>query len=282
MNELHELVARAGANDSVRHVDERFPERPLTLWSARPRQHHPEMPVLFVLHGANRNANDYRDYWLKLVDEAGILAVSVEYSKEHYPGLRWFNYGNLLDDAGQPLPRAQSTYGIVERLFAALQAEGLTTARRYGLFGHSAGGQFVHRAIAAGFRDNVAVAIAANSGSYAMPDPDIRFPYGLGGIGIDADSLRRILAYRLTVMIGTEDLDNTSDAFPKEPEAMLQGDTRVARAHRYIARAREIADELGARCAWSLVEVPGVGHDGPKMSEFTAPIAAAALYAAIG
>ena len=281
MNELHKLVGHAGANDGVPYIDARFPGRPLKLWCARPRQHYPDMPVLFVLHGANRNANDYRDYWLPLVDEAGILAVSLEYSKEHYPGLRWFNYGNLLDDAGQPLPRVESTYGIVERLYAALQAEGLTTTKRYGLFGHSAGGQFVHRAISAGFRDNVAVAIAANSGSYAMPDPDIGFPYGLGAIGIDAESLRHILAYRLTVMIGTEDLDNVSDAFPKEPEAMLQGGTRVARAHRYIARAREIADGLGARCGWSLVEVPGVGHDGPKISEFTAPIAAAALYAAI-
>lgn len=280
MNELRKLVERAGANDDVPYVDTGFPDRPLKLWSARPRRHYPDMPVVFVLHGANRNANDYRDFWLPLVDEAGVLAIAPEYSKEHYPGLRWFNYGNLIDDAGQPVPRAESTYAILDRIFAALVADGLTTTRRYGLFGHSAGGQYVHRAVSAGFRDNVAVAIAANSGSYAMPDPEIGFPYGLGKLGIDSGDLRRILAWRLTVMVGTEDLDNTSDAFPKEPEAMLQGSTRYARAHRYITRAREIADALDARCGWSLVEVKGVGHEGGKISEAAAPIVAAALYAA--
>jgi hypothetical protein len=280
MNELRKLIERAGANDAVPYIDPKFPDRPLKLWSARPQHHHPDMPVVFVLHGANRNANDYRDFWLPLVDEAGILAIAPEYSKDHYPGLRWFNYGNLIDDAGEPLPRAESTYAIIERIFAALRSEGLTTAHRYGLFGHSAGGQFVHRAISAGFRDNVAIAIAANSGSYAMPDLDIGFPYGLGKLGITEDSLRRILAWRLTVMVGTEDLDNTSDAFPKEPEAMLQGSTRFERAHRYIGRARDIADGLGARCGWTLVEVQGVGHEGGKISAVSAPIAAAALYAA--
>jgi hypothetical protein len=280
MNELRRLVARDGANDDIAYLDAGFPDRPLKLWSARPRRHYADMPVLFVLHGAARNANDYRDYWLPLVDEAGILAIAIEYSKEHYPGLRWFNYGNLIDDAGLKLPRADSTYAIVERLFAALQAEGVTSTRHYGLFGHSAGGQFVHRAISADFRGNVAVAIAANSGSYAMPDLGTDFPYGLGKIAIDAASLRRILAYRLTVMIGAEDLDNTSDAFPKEPEAMLQGVTRFARAQRYIERAREIADQLDARCNWTLVEVPGVAHEGGKMSAVAGPIAAAALHAA--
>jgi len=279
MTTLRKLIEHAGANDGVPYVDAMFPDRPLTLWSARPQQHDPDMPVLFVLHGANRNANDYRDFWLKLVDEAGILAIAPEFSKEHYPGLRWFNYGNLLDDAGQKLPRTESTYGIIERMFTALREADVTRTRRYGLFGHSAGGQFVHRAVSAGFRANTAVAIAANSGSYAMPDPQVGFPYGLGGIGVDADELRRMFAYRLTVMVGIEDLDNTSDAFPKEPEAMLQGDTRFARAHRYIGRAREIAEGLGARCRWSLVEVAGVGHEGDKISSASAPIAAAALYA---
>ena len=280
MNELRKLVGQAGANDDVVYVDPKFPQQPLRLWSARPRRHHPDLPILFVIHGAARNANDYRDYWLPLVDEANILVIAPEFSKVAYPGLRWFNFGNLQDDAGAANPIEDSTYGIVERLFGAAQAAGLTSTSHYGLFGHSAGGQFVHRAISAGFRGNTAIAIAANSGSYAMPDPDIGFPYGLGGLGLSRGDLLEILSYRLTVMAGTEDLDSTSDTFPKEPEAMLQGPTRFARAHRYIERAREMSNGLDGRCGWSLVEVAGVAHDGQKISEAAAPIAAAALHAA--
>ena len=46
---------------------------------------------------------------------------------------------------GTPNPRQEWTFGIVERLFDLLLAQGITTWQRYGLFGHSAVGQFVHR-----------------------------------------------------------------------------------------------------------------------------------------
>ena len=51
-----------------------------------------------------------------------------------------------------------------------LRAQGITTTRRYGLFGHSAGGQYVHRMLSFGYREHVAVAVSANAGTYAMPD----------------------------------------------------------------------------------------------------------------
>ena len=51
------------------------------------------------------------------------------------------------------------------------------------LFGHSAGGQFVHRMLSFGFRDRVAVAVSANAGTYAMPDLSTPWPFGLGETG---------------------------------------------------------------------------------------------------
>jgi hypothetical protein len=59
---------------------------------------------------------------------------------------------------GTPNPRQEWTFGIVERLFDLLLAQGITTWQRYGLFGHSAGGQFVDRMLSFAFRDRVAVA----------------------------------------------------------------------------------------------------------------------------
>ena len=81
------------------------------------------------------------------------------------------------------------------RLFAALREQGLTRRQRYGLFGHSAGGQFVHRMLSFGFRDRVAVAVSANAGTYAMPDLEIAWPFGLGETGLDADTLRPLLEF---------------------------------------------------------------------------------------
>jgi poly(3-hydroxybutyrate) depolymerase len=278
MIDLHALIAHPGANE-ITYVDPQFPLRPLTLRSARPHQSAPDTPVVFVHHGRGRNGDDYRNYWLPLVDEANILVIAPELSEASFPEARWYNHGNLLDDAGLPNPLDASSYAIDERIFAALRAQGVTRRRRYGVFGHSAGSQYVHRMLALGYRTNVAAAVAANAGTYSMPALDTRFPFGLGGIGLTDADLRMFLQFRLTVMAGTHDTDATAEHFPNDPASMLQGGTRLERAHRFIANARAIGERLGIHCNWTLIDVPGVAHEGDKMSAAAAPILAAALHA---
>ena len=273
MTDWRALVAQPGANDTEYH-DPGLPGRPITLRSVTPRGWTPAMPVLFVHHGVLRNGGDYRDFWLPLVDAAGLLVVAPEFSAESFPGSPWYNFGNREDAAGQAKPKEQWTYGVDGRVHAGLQRAGLAHAGRFGLFGHSAGGQFVHRMVSLGFTDGVAAAVTANAGTYAMPDLGTPFPYGLGGTGVGDDALRTLLRFPLTIMAGTDDLDTASEHFPKEPPAMAQGPTRYARAHAYAAAAKR----HGAPCAWSIVDVPGVGHDGERMSAAAAPLLAAALH----
>ena len=47
---------------------------------------------------------------------------------------------------------------------------------------------------------------------------------------------------------------------------MRQGATRHERAHNYVRAGHAAADALGARCAWTVINVPDVGHDGERMS----------------
>jgi hypothetical protein len=63
------------------------------LHAARPRDYHVGTPVLFVHHGVGRNGRDYRDYWLNLVDKAGILAVSIEFPEVSFPEHLWYHFG---------------------------------------------------------------------------------------------------------------------------------------------------------------------------------------------
>jgi hypothetical protein len=269
---LKALVEKAGANDSIEYIDPHFPERPLFLWSARPKAWHPGMPVIFAFHGAARNADVYRDYWLPVIEDVGALVIAPEYRQDHFPGPRWFNFGNLHDDNGEALPRRESTYGIVPRLYAALQDAGLTTRPTCAIFGHSAGSQYVQRSLSAGFTGNVGMAIAANAGTYGMPTLSTRYPYGLGGIGVDEPSLLKLLEFPLVVMAGMLDIDAGDPTFPKEPEAMVQGGTRYERAHRYFDDARKAADVRHAPFGWSMVDVAGVGHEGAKITVAAAEI----------
>ena len=104
MTDLSRLVDAPGAH-SLPYVDPAFPERPLVLHAARPRQFAADTPVLFVHHGVGRNGAAYRDYWLELVDEAGILAIALEFPEASFPEYLWYHFGNLHDEAGTPNPR---------------------------------------------------------------------------------------------------------------------------------------------------------------------------------
>jgi poly(3-hydroxybutyrate) depolymerase len=276
--DLQELVARPGANSLGWH-DSAFPGQTLFLHAARPPQYTPRTPLLFVHHGVGRNGAAYRDYWLPLVEQHDLLAIAIEFPEDSFPDYLRYHFGNLHNEDGTPNPREQWTYGIVPRLFDLLRLAGVTNRERYGVFGHSAGGQFVHRMLSFGFRDRVAVAVSANAGTYAMPDLDVPWPFGLGQTEVTTETLTPLLNFPLTVMAGTNDIKTTGRYFPKGPRSMRQGETRYHRAHNYVRLAHAAALSLGTECSWSVIDVPDVGHDGLGMSIAAAPVIAAALHA---
>jgi hypothetical protein len=276
MTDLTRLAATAGPV-SLPYFDPAFPHRLMNLHAACPASWHPGMPVLFVHHGVTRNGRDYRDYWMPHVDRGGFLAIALEFPNASFPEHLWYNFGNLRAADGSANPRRDWTFGIVGRLFAALRDQGLTTTRRYGLFGHSAGGQFVHRMLSFGYREQVAMAVSANAGTYAMPDLSIDWPWGLGATDLTAVHLPALLQFPLTIMAGTEDTKTTGRYFPGGPKSLRQGPTRHARAHSYHRAGRQAAASLGIELAWRVIDVPGVGHDGRRMSDAAAPLIAEAL-----
>jgi len=279
MTGLAPLAAAPGAHSLV-YRDPAFPDRDILLHSARPKRFGPDTPVLFVHHGVRRNGAEYRDYWARFVDQAGILAIAVEFPEAGFPDYLCYHFGNMHAADGTPNPREQWTYGVVPRLFAELRAQGISRRRRYGLFGHSAGGQFVHRMLSFGYREQVAVAVSANAGTYAMPDLDTPWPFGLGDTELDPASLRTLLGFPLTVLAGTDDTKTTGRFFPKGPRSMRQGAHRYERAHNYVRAGHAAARRLQSACAWRVIDVPGVGHNGAGMSAAAVPVVTAALHAA--
>jgi hypothetical protein len=276
MTDLSPLIAQAGPA-SLAYIDPHFPNQPLVLHAARPTNWHAGMPVLFVHHGVARNGRDYRDYWLPHAETGSMLVIAIEFPEASFPAYLWYNFGNLHTKDGTPNPRAQWTFGIDTRLFQALNDQTLTKTRRYGLFGHSAGGQYVHRMLSFGYREQVAVAVSANAGTYAMPDLAIDWPWGLGATDVTPDDLPALLGFNLTIMAGTEDTKTTGRFFPKGPKSLKQGPTRYARAHTYLATGQNAAAACGTQLGWRVIDVPNVGHDGRRMSDAAAPLIAEAL-----
>ncbi len=259
------------------YYDAAFPGREILLHSARPSGWSPAMPVVLVHHGVGRNGRDYRDYWLPHAERFGLLVVAVEYPQAEFPEYLWYNFGNLHSAEGKVNPRAEWTFGVGPRLFEALLARNVTSVDRYGVFGHSAGGQYVHRMLSFGYRDRVAVAVSANAGTYAMPDLAVDWPWGLGATEFQAGDLPDWLGFPLVVMAGTEDTKTTGKFFPKGPKSMLQGPHRYGRAWNYFRAGEAAAQRLGCAFGWTVIDVPDVGHDGGRMSDAAAPVIAGRL-----
>ena len=119
---------------------------------------------------------------------------------------------------------------------------------------------------------------APTPAAYAMPDLEVAWPFGLGDTDLDQASLGALLEFPLTVMTGTNDTKTTGRFFPKGPRSMRQGAQRHERAHNYVRAGRGRSQTFRTRCAWTVIDVPGVGHDGERMSAAAAPVVAAALH----
>jgi poly(3-hydroxybutyrate) depolymerase len=235
----------------------------------------PDTPVVFVMHGVNRDADRYRDEWADLARRHGFIAVVPQFSRADFPGSLGYNTGYFIDEDGTPRPRALWSFAAIEPLFDEVRARFGTNVNRYAIYGHSAGAQFVHRFVLFMPEARIARAVAANAGWYTMPDPARAFPYGLGETPVEAEGLKAALGKPLTVLLGTADTDRADPDLRKTPEADAQGPHRYARGQAFFAAGKAAAGEAGVPFGWRIAEVPGIGHSNAGMA-----MAAAALLAA--
>ena len=273
--------SRAGTDSgivgSLRFVDGGgHPGKPLTVSYYQPLRLPTSAPVVFVMHGVNRDADSYRDTWKVAAERFGFLLLCPEFAKGTYPR-RAYQLGNAVDDAGEPLPRSAWTFDVVERLFDSVKERTGNTSERYHIYGHSAGGQFVHRLALFVPEARFEAAITANAGWYTMPTfAGDGFPYGLKGSAATPADLARVFARRLVILLGERDTDAADPHLRKSPAASKQGKNRFERGIAFYATARDEANRLGVALNWELVTVPGAAHLQQRMM----PAAARTLFAA--
>lgn len=262
---------------SFRFADDRADadRRPLTVWYHWPPGLPETAPIVFVMHGVKRDADTYRDNWTPAAERFGFLLLCPEFSRADYPNRSAYQLGNLVDGAGAPLPRAGWTFGVIERLFDFVRETTGNASGRYHIYGHSAGGQFVHRLALFMPEARYATAIAANTGWYTMPTFDgRRFPYGLRDFPSTPEMLGRAFGNRLVLLLGEQDTDAADPFLRQSKGARRQGKNRFERGQAFYAAAREEAARLGVAFNWTLGTVPGAAH----FDQLMMPVAARAFF----
>jgi hypothetical protein len=242
----------------------------MEVFTYRPQCAQPSL--LLVFHGAQRDAEDYRDYARPIADRLCMLVIAPRFDRKRFPSWR-YQRGGIVDDGVLQSPRDFTGRLVLDLVDWARRQEGRSLA--YSLLAHSAGGQFLDRLVA--FVPNEAKRVViANPGTYVLPSLTVDVPYGLGNIYSGAegeDALRRYLQQPLTIYLG--EADDQDDEQNNTAQARAQGASRHERGLNAFKAGQAAAQARGAAFNWRLVELPGVGHDAAKM--FAAPQAVQAL-----
>jgi hypothetical protein len=251
----------------------------ITVFYHKPATLTPRSRVLIVVPGAGRNGWTYRDAWVKASEEHGVLILSPSYPEEHYPDSWSYNLAGMIADVkvNQSAKPAVSfrvvsdpsawIFRDFDRLFREVKEYLRLETNTYDMFGHSAGGQLLHRLVLFHPGSMATRVLAANSGWYTVPTFDDVFPYGLANSALTPDRAAAAFGADLTVFLGELDDENeVRGDLARTPEIDVQGISRVDRGRYFYTMAVQTAADLGLELKWRLEVVPNVGHDLERMS----------------
>lgn len=246
-----------------------IPPAPLEEYPVRVYYHIPEnadnlAPVLIAFHGNGRDGDYSRDALISLANERNFIVLAPTYTKALYPTNK-YHLGNVFADGEESAtstlnPENEWTYATVEPIFYEFIRTVHSEAKWFDVFGHSAGGQFVHRMVQFMPAMNYRKAVAAASGWYTVPDSTIAFPYGTGYAPIPYTHQRDYFSRDVLILVGSEDTDENSAGLRHTPEADAQGLNRFDRAQHFYTRSAQRAQQIQADFNWDLQVSPGVNH----------------------
>ncbi|HBJ83206.1 MAG TPA: hypothetical protein DDZ88_04900, partial [Verrucomicrobiales bacterium] len=146
----------------------------LDVFTYRPASYR-DGPLLVVMHGLNRNADDYRDSAVPLAEQLQALVVAPHFSKDRF-STEAYQRGGVLRDGKLQSGKKWTFQYVIEVITQIRKREGRADMPCY-LIGHSAGGQILHR-MAAFMPGDAQRIIAANPGTLLFPTRDQNYPLG--------------------------------------------------------------------------------------------------------
>lgn len=269
-------------------------EKTIKVYYHKPKNFTPESRVLFVIPGTGRDGDEYRDAWKQASEKYSVLILSPKYEESSYP-FEDYHLGGVVDDINLMeviefidgsnkvfLNEDKLEYSLEEsasewlfhdfdRIFEAVVESLQSLETRYDIFGHSAGGQILHRMALLSSSKKVDRIVAANAGFYTLPDVDARYPFGINGLNLTNEHMATAFSRPLIVLAGELDNENeTRGNILRSKTLNEQGIHRLERAKYFFNYSKSKAVGIQADYHWSLNIVPNTGHDFRKMSKAAA------------
>jgi hypothetical protein len=247
-------------------------KKPIKVYYRIPSGNISTMPILFSFHGDDRDASNYRDYWISMANANGFMVFAPEFNAVDFIGGDGYQMGNVFVDGDNPTsatlnPINEWTFSIIDPLFEAIKGKVSGTQQTFDAWGHSGGAQFIHR-----FRmympdSKLNLAICSNAGWYTVPDILVNFPYGIKKSTLSNNSLTVPFSKKLIVHLGLSDTDPDSIGLRHNQTVDdQQGLYRLARGRYFFTTSQTIAQSVNVPFNWQKYEVAGVGHDAQRMA----------------
>ena len=222
---------------------------------------HENTDILMVVPGASRDTQRFHASWLSLAKEDTFVVVTIGANTKHFPDEYSYNAGNVVDEMGNPVSADRWLFSAIEKIFNKVKEKYGLQTKKFHLFGHSAGGGFVHRYMLFMTEAPVVKAVAANPAFVTLPDKTVGYPFGLKNIPINNTMISAWLEKKMAIILGADDTGPRSKPLSNGLQARKQGPNCLSRGKRLFREAKKEAKKREANFGWSLKIVPRVGHD---------------------
>jgi hypothetical protein len=236
------------------------------------------MPIVMSFHGANRNGDDYRDYWINMANANNFMVFAPEFSSTHYPGLGdTYLMANIFDDGDNPSPSTfnnpdEWTFSVLDPIFDSIVSDVNGNQQYYNAWGHSGGAQFLQRFVMYMPNSKLDVAVCSNAGWYTVPENSVSFPYGIQNGQLPLSDLNTAFSKKLIVHLGQNDTDPNAPGLRRNDVVdNQQGIHRLERGQYFFNTSQNEAQSQNATFNWEKHEVPNIGHDPQLMANDALP-----------
>ena len=223
-----------------------------------------ETKILFVIHGASRNAERYLSMWIKEAKDKNVLLIAPRFKKEDHPyystlGMATHD-GKLIDDKDIWLNDS------LERFFTLFKEKYKLSSDQYLVYGFSGGSQFVHRYLMYGNDRGVQKAAIGSAGWYTFIQ-NSPFPYGIKNMPLEPGRIEWLMSKEVLFLLGDMDNNPNHSSLNKSPGSMKQGFNRYERGINYFDHLIRIGNEFQTPFRWRYSVMRGVDHDMKRMTQ---------------
>ena len=238
--------------------------------------------ILVIAHGMlskNDKASDvakkYISRWVKYADKHELLLIAPVFDTPRFGNLGG-GYGGYRNLFGKYIPADE----FVNKLVSRYSFQTSSRSKRFYLYGHSAGGQFVNRYVVS-HPDKIIHAVISAAGRYSYPTTSSAWPYAAGKLSKDitwedgsknsvsiTKSLRNyaLAASKVSIVVGSKDIKSQ----PKRPAHI--GNTRIELAHGWAREMNQNAKRYGINGSIKVNVIQGVGHSSSALTPYCANV----------